>query len=72
MGAAITGGADFLIIGAIRAGHRQVPAIAAWARIEPLAARLALNRMRRHGQVRRYGTTRFAHYSLVKKRRRAR
>jgi hypothetical protein len=70
--AAITGGADFLIIGALTAGYDQVPAIANWARVEPTAARAALNRLRGQGRVRRYGNTRFARYVLVKKRRRAR
>lgn len=67
-----TGGADFLIVQAIRAGHHQVPSIARHACVEPLAARTALNRLRRRGKVRRYGTTRFARYILVKRRRDAR
>jgi hypothetical protein len=59
------GGSDFLIIGAIKAGHRQVPAIANWARVEQMFARAVLNRLRTQGKVRRYGNTRSAKYSLV-------
>jgi hypothetical protein len=66
----IVGGADFLIIQAIKAGHHQVPAIAHYARVERLAARAALNRLRTQGKVRRYGNTRFARYILVNRRRR--
>lgn len=62
------GGADFLIVQAIAAGHHQVPGIANYARVEPVAARAALNRLRRSGRIRRYGTTRFARYILVKRR----
>lgn len=63
------GGADFLIVQAIEAGHHQVPDIAEFARLEPLVARAALNRMRTEGQLRRYGNTRFARYVLVRRRR---
>lgn len=62
------GGADFLIEEAIRAGHDQVPGIADYARVEPMAARDALNRLRKSGRVRRYGNTRHARYVLVKRR----
>lgn len=62
------GGADFLIIEAIKAGRRTVPQISAWAKIEPLAVRAAVNRLRTSGRLRRYGNTRFARYVLVKRR----
>jgi hypothetical protein len=63
-----TGGADFLIVQAIEAGREQVPGIAEFAQIEPLAVRASLNRLRSSGRVRRYGNTRFARYILVKRR----
>lgn len=62
------GGADFLIIGAIKAGKITVPAISAWAQIEPIAVRAALNRLRTTGRLRRYGNTKHARYVLVKRR----
>lgn len=67
-GRAPVGGADFLIEQAIQAGHRTVPAIADWARVEQGAARDALNRLRTTGRVRRYGDRRGAKYSLVNRR----
>lgn len=65
-----TGGADFLILAALRAGHRQLPGIAAYARVERQWARSVLNRLRSSGQIRRYGNTRHARYIPVKRRRR--
>lgn len=65
------GGADFLILEALRSGHRSVEAIAAYACVEMAAARKALNRLRTQDQVRRYGERRGAKYSAVRKRRRA-
>lgn len=62
------GGADFLIFEALRAGHKTVPAIAAYCCIEQLAAREALNRLRTKGRLRRYGDKRGAWYRIVKKR----
>jgi hypothetical protein len=59
------GGADFLILQALRAGCSSVPTIAHYARVEQLAARGALNRLRTTGQVRRYGDKRGARYIVV-------
>lgn len=68
MRARFSGGADWLIVAAIKAGHHQVPGIADYARVEPLAARNALNRLRRRGKVRRRGNTKHARYFLTKRR----
>ncbi len=68
MSRAPVGGADFLILEAIRAGHDTAPTIGAYAKVEPLAVRDALNRLRTSGQVRRYGKTRFARYIVVNRR----
>lgn len=67
-GRAPVGGADWLILEAIRAGHSTVPAIANYARVEQGAAREALNRLRTTGQVRRYGDKRGSRYIVVKRR----
>ena len=68
-GRAPVGGADFLILEAIRAGHATVPTIIAnYARVEQGAAREALNRLRTTGQVRRYGDKRGSRYIVVKRR----
>jgi DNA-binding MarR family transcriptional regulator len=72
MSRAPVGGADWLILEALRAGHRTVPAIADYARVEQAAARAALNRLRTTGQVRRYGDRRGARYIAVKRRKDAR
>jgi len=68
MSRAPVGGADWLILDALRAGHKTVPAIAGYARVEQAAAREALNRLRTQDQVRRYGTKRGAFYVAVRPR----
>lgn len=68
MSRAPVGGADFLIVQAIQAGNKQLPTIAAWARVEQPAARASLNRLRKAGRVRCYGTTRHARYVLIERR----
>lgn len=69
MSRAPVGGADFLIVQAIQAGNAQLPGIATWAQVEQVAARDALNRLRKEGRVRRYGTTRHARYVVIERRR---
>jgi len=69
-GRAPAGGADWLIVQAIEAGHSSLLAIADYARVEPAAAREALNRLRRSGQVRRYGATKSARYVRIHRRQR--
>lgn len=69
MSQAPIGGADFLIIEAIMAGHEKLLAIAKFAKVEPSAAREALERLRTTGRVRRYGATKKVRYVLVQRRR---
>ena len=63
---AIRGGADWLVLDAVRAGHQSLASIAVYARVEPAWARQALNRLRRQRQVRMYGDKRGARYVAVK------
>lgn len=67
-GRAPVGGADWLIVDALKAGHVTLQAIAAYARVEPMAAREALRRLRRAGQVRMYGAKRGARYTFIHRR----
>lgn len=69
MGRAQVGGADWLIFDALQAGHTSLAAVAAYARVEPDAARTALNRLRRQGFARMYGDKRGARYRAVHRRR---
>lgn len=71
-GRAPVGAADWLILEALKAGHRTVPAIANYARVEQAAARAALNRQRHLGNVRMYGDRRGARYTLINRGRKRR
>lgn len=64
------GGADWIILQVIREGHRTLPAIAKAAKVEPAAARDALTRQRRLGNVRMYGDKRGAYYTFINRRKR--
>jgi len=70
MGRAPEGGADWLILDALKSGRRTLPAIADYARVEVAAARAALNRQRRLGNVRMYGDKRGARYTFINRRKR--
>ena len=62
------GGTVRLVLEALDAGHRTVPEIARYARVEALAAREALALLRTTGDVRRYGNTKYAWYRRVRRR----
>lgn len=64
------GGADWIVLDAVKAGRRRLPAIAEWARVEMAAARAALRRLRRRGDVRMYGAKRGAYYTFINRGRR--
>jgi len=69
MARVVEGSADWLILEALKAGKRTVPAIAIYARVEMRAAKAALNRQRRAGNVRMYGDKRGARYTFIQRRR---
>lgn len=72
MGRAPEGGADWIILQVIREGHRTLPMIAQAAKVELSAARDAINRQRRLGNVRMYGDKRGAYYTFINRKGRRR
>lgn len=68
MSRASIGAADWLIYDAMKAGRESLLSIAEHARVEPSAARDALNRLRRQGFARMYGDKRGARYVAVNRR----
>lgn len=72
MSAPAPGSADWLVLEAVKAGHRTLAAIADYARVEQPWARQALGRLRRRRKVRMYGDKRGARYVPVRPPRRRR